>query len=109
MIILVPIGGVAATGFFLVGLGFANIFPLIFSTALDHMPERGNEISGLLVTAIAGGAILPLLMGIVADRSSEKLSLLVPIAAIVYVFFLSLAQLRTAPASEKAEPVSLQS
>jgi fucose permease len=40
--IFVPESSVAAVGFFLTGLGFANIFPLVFSTALDHMPERGN-------------------------------------------------------------------
>jgi fucose permease len=94
--IFVPVGSVAAMGFFLTGLGFANIFPLIFSTALEHMPERGNEISGLLVTAIVGGAVLPLMMGVVADHSSVRASLCVPIAAILYVFVLSLLELRTA-------------
>jgi fucose permease len=93
--IFVPVGGVAAVGFFLIGLGFANIFPLIFSTAVDRMPERGNEISGLLVTAIVGGAVLPLAVGIVADHTSVKTSLFVPVAAILYVFALSLAQLGT--------------
>lgn len=93
--IFVPVGTVAAAGFVMVGLGFANIFPLVFSTALDRMPERGNEISGLLVTAIVGGAIVPLLVGIMADHTSVKASLMVPVAAILYVFVLSLAQLRT--------------
>jgi len=93
--IFVPVGGVAAAGFVLIGLGFANIFPLVFSTALDRMPERGNEISGLLVTAIVGGAVVPLIVGIVADHTSVKASLLVPVAAILYVFVLSLFQLRS--------------
>ena len=93
--IFVPVGGVAAAGFVLIGLGFANIFPLVFSTALDRMPERGNEISGLLVTAIVGGAVVPLIVGIVADHTSVKASLLVPVAAILYVFVLSLVQLRS--------------
>ncbi len=50
-----------------IGLGFANIFPLIFSISIDAMPERGNEISGLMITAIIGGAIVPLAFGAVAD------------------------------------------
>jgi len=99
--IFVPVGGVAATGFVLVGLGFANIFPLVFSTALDRMPQRGNEISGLLVTAIVGGAVVPLIVGVVADHSSVKASLLVPVAAILYVFVLSLVQLRPAGAASR--------
>jgi fucose permease len=100
--IFVPVSSVAAVGFFLTGLGFANIFPLVFSTALDHMPERGNEISGLLVTAIVGGAVLPLMTGLVADHSSVRTSLCVPIGAILYVFVLSLVELRAGrPASRQ--------
>ena len=41
---------------FIIGLGFANIFPLIFSITVDALPERSNEISGLMITAIIGGA-----------------------------------------------------
>lgn len=80
-----PVSGIAVTGFFLTGLGFANIFPLIFSAAMEHMPERTNEISGLMVTAIVGGAIVPPLMGLVADHSSVQIGFMVPIAAILYV------------------------
>jgi fucose permease len=87
-------------GFLLPGLGFANIFPLVFSTAIDSMPERANEISGLLVTAIAGGAILPLLMGVLADHSSVRTAWAVPLGAIVYVFLLALWQLRARPLVE---------
>ena len=47
--IFVPVGGVAAIAFFLTGLGFANIFPLIFATAVDRMPgrsQRGFRLAG---------------------------------------------------------------
>jgi MFS transporter, FHS family, L-fucose permease len=80
-----PEKGVAICGFVLAGLGFANIFPLVFSAALERMPERASEISGLMVTAIVGGALLPPLMGLVADQSTVRIGFLVPIAAIVYV------------------------
>jgi len=92
--VLAPSGAIAAAGFFVVGLGFANIFPLIFATALEHMPERSNEISGLLITAIVGGAVLPVLSGLVADHSSARIALLVPAAAILYVFGLSFMHLQ---------------
>ena len=104
--IFVPVGSVAAVGFFATGLGFANVFPLIFSTALEHMPERGNEISGLLVTAIVGGAVLPLIMGVVADHSSVRTSLCVPIAAILYVFVLSLVDLRIGRPADRQSGVA---
>lgn len=52
---------------FLMGIGFANIFPLIFSMTIDKKPQYANEISGLMVTAIVGAAIVPILSGAVAE------------------------------------------
>ena len=75
----------AVASFFLAGLGFANIFPLVFSLAVEGMPERTNELSGLMVMAIVGGAFLPPLMGFIADHSSVQISFLVPLAGILYV------------------------
>jgi len=74
----------------LIGLGFANIFPLIFSITVDHMPERTNELSGLMVTAIVGGAILPLIMGKLADVSNINIGLLVPLAGMLYIAYVAL-------------------
>ena len=81
----VPDKTVAVASFFLVGLGFANVFPLAFSLTVETLPQYTNELSGLMVTAIVGGAILPPLMGLVADRSSVQIGFLVPLAAILYV------------------------
>jgi fucose permease len=74
----------------MIGLGFANIFPLIFSITVDRMPERTNELSGLMVTAIVGGAILPPIMGFVADQTSVLLGFIVPLAAVLYILFTTL-------------------
>lgn len=51
----------------LIGFGNSNIFPIIFSSALSYMPTRHNEISGLMIMGIIGGAIFPVLMGIASD------------------------------------------
>lgn len=48
---------------FLISLGASNIFPLIFSIAVAEMPDRANEISGLMMMAISGGAPIPFLVG----------------------------------------------
>ena len=84
----------AVVSFFLVGLGFANIFPLVFSITVDRMPEHTNALSGLMVSAIVGGAILPPVMGFVADRSAGLGSFLVPLAAIGYIFIVAIANLK---------------
>ena len=75
----------AYTGIVLVGLGFANIFPLVFSITVDKLPERANELSGLMVTAIVGGAFIPPLMGLVADNTSVLLGFLVPLGCLIYI------------------------
>nr|MBN2417189.1 MFS transporter [bacterium] len=76
---------------FLIGIGFANIFPLVFSITVDAFPEKTNEISGLMVTAIVGGAVIPPLTGVIADINLG-LSFLVPLACIVYVTGVALVQ-----------------
>lgn len=83
--LLAPNATIAAASFVLTGLGFANIFPLVFSLAVESMPSRANELSGLMVTAIVGGALLPPLMGLVADHATVQVSFVVPMAAILYV------------------------
>lgn len=80
-------------GFFFIaitGLGFANVFPLIFSITIDNMPERSNEISGLMVTAIIGGAIVPLVVGLVADIFTLMAGFIVPAVCLIYIFMISL-------------------
>ena len=87
--ILLGIKVLAIISIFFIGLGFANIFQLIFSITVEKMPERTNELSGLMISAIAGGAILPLLMGKLADLGGITAGLVVPLIAIVYILFLA--------------------
>jgi FHS family L-fucose permease-like MFS transporter len=78
----------------IIGFGFGNIFPLIFSITVDKMPHRTNELSGLMITAIAGGALIPLLFGAVADKFSVLTGFLVPVVCILYITFVSIANTR---------------
>jgi fucose permease len=90
-----PSQTVAVAGFFLIGLGFANIFPLIFSIVIDKLPEHANVLSGLMVMAIVGAAIVPPIMGLVADSlGSVQLSFLVPLLCLVYITWTALMNLR---------------
>ncbi|MCF8380602.1 MAG: MFS transporter [Bacteroidales bacterium] len=74
---------------FVIGLGFANIFPLIFSITVDAYPERSNEISGLMVTAIIGGAFVPVLFGVVADMFGLMAGFLVPAFCILFILLIA--------------------
>jgi len=46
------------------GLGYANLFAIIFSLALKQIPKKANEISSLLIVGVSGGAIALLLGGV---------------------------------------------
>lgn len=83
-------------GVILAGLGFANIFPLVFSITVDKMPSKTNELSGLMVTAIVGGAFIPPLMGFIADQTSVMVGFVVPLAAVVYICFTAFANYKKA-------------
>jgi FHS family L-fucose permease-like MFS transporter len=78
----------ALIGILIIGLGFANIFPLIFSITIDRMPDHQNELSGLMVTMIAGGAFIPMIMGRVADLQNITFAFIVPLLCLCYVIFL---------------------
>lgn len=51
----------------LVGFGNSNVFPIIFSQALISVPDRKNEVSGLMIMGLFGGTIFPLFMGFATD------------------------------------------
>jgi len=56
----------------LIGFGNANMFPIAFAQALKTIPEKGNEVSGLMVMGIFGGTVFPLIMGIVSDFAGSQ-------------------------------------
>lgn len=51
----------------LIGFGNANIFPVVFAQAMRIRPDKKNEISGLMIMGICGGALFPTIMGGVTD------------------------------------------
>ena len=89
-ILLIPSAAVAWVLVFLIGLAVANIFPLVFSITVDKYPTRSNEISGLMMMAVSGGAVIPLLIGWVSDISNVAIGMSVLIVCMVYLFSVSL-------------------
>ena len=72
------------------GLGFANIWPMLFSITVEERPERANELSGLMCMAISGGAVVPLVMGELLDRNMGNFAFIVPTICFAYLLLLSL-------------------
>jgi FHS family L-fucose permease-like MFS transporter len=88
--------GIVIASVVLIGLGFANIFPLVFSITVDSMPEKTDELSGLMVTAIVGGAFIPPIMGFVADNTSPKVGFIIPVIAMLFIGWTAINNYRPA-------------
>jgi FHS family L-fucose permease-like MFS transporter len=70
-------GPVAAYSLLAIGLMNAIMFPTIFTLACEKLGPRAADGSGLINVAIVGGAVVPLLTGIVADLSGSLAAALV--------------------------------
>jgi fucose permease len=77
-------------GILISGLGFANIWPMLFAITIEEKPERASELSGLMVMAISGGAIVPLVMGGIIDKGMLTFAYIVPALCFAYLFVLSM-------------------
>ena len=70
-----------------VGLFNSIMFPTIFTLTLDGLGDLKPQASGLLCTAIVGGAIIPPLYGYLTDGFGFKLALLLLILCYGYIVF----------------------
>ena len=70
----------------LVGYGNSNVFSIIFSQALLTLPEKKNEVSGLMIMGLFGGTVFPLLMGFASDAIGQIGAVLVMAVGVVYLF-----------------------
>jgi len=93
-LIFAPTGMSAMVIIFIIGLGVANIFPLIFSLSVEKYPVRINEISGLMIMAVSGGAVIPLLIGSLTDNVGVTAGMFVLVVCAVYELFTALVNLK---------------
>jgi FHS family L-fucose permease-like MFS transporter len=70
-----------------VGLFNSIMFPTIFSQSIEGLRRGTEKASGLLCTSIVGGAIIPLIQGIMADRIDLRWSFLLPVVCYAYIWF----------------------
>ena len=70
----------------LVGYGNSNIFSICFAQALTSMPEKQNEVSGLMIMGLFGGTVFPLLMGFASDAVGQVGAVAVMAVGVVYLF-----------------------
>ncbi len=73
----------------LVLCGFFNsvMFPNIFTLGIAGLGPMTSKGSGLIMTAVVGGAVVPLLIGAVADRVGIQHSFIIPVICYLYIAY----------------------
>ncbi|SFQ81128.1 sugar MFS transporter [Hymenobacter arizonensis] len=89
-------GAVAMWGLLTVGLMNSLMFSTIFTLAVAGLGRHTEAASGLLCTAIVGGALVPMLFGFVADQGGLRLALLLPVLCYAYIVWYGLRGSRRA-------------
>ncbi len=74
------------TAIALVGYGNSNIFSICFAKALTSMPEKQNEVSGLMIMGLFGGTVFPLIMGVMSDAFGQAGAVLIMAIGVIYLF-----------------------
>ena len=69
----------------LVGFGNSNVFSIVFSQALLSIPEKKNEISGLMIMGLFGGTVFPLFMGFASDVFGQDGAVAVMAIGVIYL------------------------
>lgn len=73
------------------GYAFSSIFSVLYSQALKYAPSKADEISGLMITGVFGGALVPPVMGVFSDLTGSQAGSLAVIAAFaLYLLFCGL-------------------
>jgi FHS family L-fucose permease-like MFS transporter len=73
----------------LVLCGFFNsvMFPNIFTLGIAGLGPMTSKGSGLIMTAVVGGAVVPLAIGALADKTSIQMSFIIPVICYLYIAF----------------------
>lgn len=85
LVVFAKLGWASAVALFLTYLFMSIMFPTIFSLGIHGLGSRAKRASSFIVMAIMGGAIMPKLMGHIADRRDMSAGFIVPLICFVLV------------------------
>uniref|UniRef100_A0A832DHZ7 L-fucose:H+ symporter permease n=1 Tax=Ignavibacterium album TaxID=591197 RepID=A0A832DHZ7_9BACT len=94
-------GKIAMWSILLVGLFNSIMFPTIFSLAIRGLGKHTGQASGILCMAIVGGAIIPVIQGLIADSIGIHHAFILPV--LCYLFIAYYGFKGSVPSFEKAE------
>lgn len=94
-------GSLSAGALVAVGLCNSIMFPTIFTLSIENLGETTSRGSALICMAIVGGAVVPLLSGLVADSVGLELAPIVPMACYAGILFYGALASRIQPATRE--------
>jgi FHS family L-fucose permease-like MFS transporter len=80
-------GQIAVWSVVAIGLFNSIMFPTIFTLGIDRLGPLTGKASSLLIMAIVGGALIPLLQGVLADRIGIQHAFVLPLLCYLYIGF----------------------
>lgn len=86
-ITIVTSGYVAMASILAVGLMNSIMFPTIFTLGVNSLKNYTKKGSGILIMAIVGGALIPLLQGVLADSFGIQLAFILPLVCYLYIAY----------------------
>ena len=87
---MLTLGHLAVNSILLVGLFNSIMFPTIFTLAIAGLGPLTGKGSGLLITAIVGGAVIPVVQGMIADRIGIHHAFILPLICYLYIAYYGL-------------------
>lgn len=108
LLIVCKLGWVSVGCVFLSYFFMSIMFPTIFALGIFGLGVRAKKASGYIVMAIMGGALLPKLMGYVADKTDISRGFIVPMACFAFVAFYGLNWPRFSNAASLVKPEALE-
>lgn len=69
----------------MIGFGNSNVFSVVFSQALFAVPDKKNEVSGLMIMGLFGGTVFPLAMGVASDAVGQNGAVAVMTVGVIYL------------------------
>lgn len=100
LVTLTNVGMVAVYSLVAIGLFNSIMFPTIFALSIERLGPLTNKASSLLIMAIVGGAIVPFVQGVLADKIGLHHSFVVPLLCYAYIIFFGVSGSRL-PAAAK--------
>ena len=87
VLVVMKLGWISFCAVFLSYFFMSIMFPTIFALAIYGLGSRAKKASSYIVMAIMGGAILPKLMGYIADKTDISRGFIVPAACFVFTAY----------------------